>query len=271
MTAATMNAKNAKNEAKSMARRTMMRAMAGLFGALAIGSLATGCSMVAGERRTNIGNGPSFFGSGKSATREYKLAHFTAIEVGSAFKVDVTQAADYAVSVTADDNVLDQADVSVDGETLRIMMKPGSFMNAGYRASVKLPTLKRLQVSGASTVGLAGIKTDETLDLRVSGASTVNGDVKANSLNLDLSGASKSTLKGTAASANLEMNGASGAKLEDLLTKHIRANLSGASQSTVNASENLDANLSGASKLTYAGQPTVSSQSVTGASTLARK
>jgi hypothetical protein len=260
-----------KGEVKPMARRTMMRAAAGLFGALAIGTLATGCSMVAGERRTSVGNGPSLFGSGRSITKDYPLKGFTAIEVGSAFKVDVAQAADFAVAVTADDNLFDQVDVYVEGDTLRIAMKPGSFVNAGYRASVKLPALKRIQVSGASTAYLSGITTDEQLDVRASGASRLEGDVKANSLNLDLSGASKATLNGTAAAATLEVGGASSAKLEGLRTKDVRANLSGASTASVDASDSLDANLSGASRLTYAGQAKVSSQSVTGASTLARK
>lgn len=260
-----------KGKGSLMGRRTMVRAAAGLFGALAIGSLATGCSMVAGERRTSIGNGLAFTGSGKSETRDYQLKGFNSIEAGNAFKVDVAQAADFEVKVTADDNLFDQIDVRVEGETLRITMKPGSFINTNYRASVKLPALKRLQLSGASQASVAGVKSTEQVDLNLSGASKIEGQVEASSLKLDLSGASQATLSGAAASADLEVSGASSAKLDNLSTKRVRANLSGASSSNVNVVENLDVNLSGASKLTYTGAAIVNSQSVTGASTLARR
>ena len=259
-----------KREGTLMGRRAMVRVTAGLFGALALGTLATGCGYVAGERRSSFGNGPVFTGSGKSAKKDYDLKGFTAIEVGNAFKVDVTQAADFAVSVTADDNLLDQLDVYVEGETLRVFMKPGSYVNADYRASIKLPVLKRLKVSGASNVQLAGVNSSEHLGLDVSGASRVEGEAVANLLKVELSGASQARLTGKAVSADLEVSGASGAKLESLKVEHVRANLSGASNAQVDVSEKLDANLSGASKLTYSGAATVSSQSVTGASTLAR-
>jgi hypothetical protein len=83
-----------------------------------------------------------------------------------------------------------------------------------------------------------------------------------------ISGASDVELDGSASDATIEASGASKARLSDFTVKDAEVKLSGASNASINASGRLDADLSGASQLNYAGNPTMGTIRVSGASKL---
>ncbi len=61
---------------------------------------------------------PTIVGSGKPATKAWNLADFKAVEIRHPFRADLTRADRFAVSVTADDNVLDHIQVEKKGSRL---------------------------------------------------------------------------------------------------------------------------------------------------------
>jgi len=154
-------------------------------------------------------------GSGNLVTRQVDMQDFTEVEVGSAFKVDITRSDNFGVTVTADDNLIDIVDVAKSGQTLRVGLRSGSYNNATYRASVRMPDLRRLQITGASTVTFSGFMS-RGLDLGLSGASQVTGRLEGGQLNLAALEASTATLGGSADGVALTASGASQASLGDL-------------------------------------------------------
>lgn len=212
--------------------------------------------------------GPAVTGSGRLATREMDLTGFSRIEASSAFALDVTQADATSVSITADDNLFDYLDVSVAGDTLRLRLRPGSYQRVTLRAQIALPTLRSLQLSGASLASLSGLRSREDLALALSGASSLRGEVEAGSLQIEASGASRVELSGAANDLQLDLSGASTARLAGLPVDDADVFLSGASSAQLNASGRLNADLSGASHLEYAGSPTLGRMQTSGGSTI---
>jgi hypothetical protein len=206
-------------------------------------------------------------GSGNLVTKDIPVAEFQKIDAGGSFTVDVTQGDKPSVTLTADDNLWDRLTVEVRDNTLHLATKPGSYRNVHVEAKVITPKLTALTLSGASRGAVHGIdQKSDSLNVELSGASHVEGDVHAGDLTLGLSGASHATLTGSADVVHIDASGASHASLEKLTGNTAHASLSGASDVQVNAIKNLDYDLSGASHLTYAGSPTVDRAHTSGAS-----
>ena len=231
-------------------------------------------------------------GSGNLIAKEMDFSDFTRVEVGSAFEVEIIQADSYHVSVTADDNLFDYITVAKEGDTLKIALKPSySYGSLTLRARVTMPNLYALDLSGATKGTVSGFDSSADLDLdlsgasslamsdmsaqdielEVSGASRVTGNIAAGDAEFDVSGASTVTLAGSANDIDIEASGASHVGLGDFPVNNAEVNLSGASRATVNVSGRLDVDLSGASHLSYIGEPTMGEISMSGSSTMSSK
>jgi hypothetical protein len=211
-------------------------------------------------------------GSGNLDTKQYDFANFTEIEIGSAFEFEIDQSSSYSINITADDNVMDYVQVSQDGQTLTIRLR--RFISIGpvtLRASVTMPQLHGLTASGASRGTVSDFSSTEDLDITVSGASRVTGDITAGNVEFGISGASTIQLEGSANDIDAGVSGASHLNLDDFIVNNADINFSGASSGTVNLNGRLDANLSGASRLWYIGEPTSTDINTSGGSTVSKK
>jgi hypothetical protein len=211
-------------------------------------------------------------GSGNLETEEYAFANFTRVEISSAFEFEIKQSSSYSINVTADDNVIDYVQVSQDGQTLRIRLGTvPSLRLVTLRASVAIPQLHGLTVSGASRGTVSDFSSSEGLNITVSGASRVTGDITAGDVKFDISGASTIQLEGSANDMVASVSGASRFNLGDFTVNNANVNFSGASSGTANLNGRLDANISGASTLLYIGEPIMGTINISGASTLRQK
>ena len=210
---------------------------------------------------------PGISGSGTLVTKDVAVGEFTSIDAGGAMKLSVTQGDSAHVTVTADDNLWEYLDVHSDGGVLHLGMRAGSYRNTHVSANITVPRLNRLSVGGAVNATVHDVRVaDGKLDLNLSGASTLNGDVKAREMNVDISGASTATLSGQADRLDVTVSGASHAALRQLQTQSTHANVNGASSADIHATGNLDYDVSGASHLSYAGGATVRQGHTSGAS-----
>jgi hypothetical protein len=211
-------------------------------------------------------------GSGNLETEQYAFANFTRVEISSAFEFEINQSSSYSINVTADDNVIDNVKVSQDGQTLKIRLGTvPSLRLVTLRALVTMPQLHDLTVSGASHGTVSNFNSIEGLNIKVSGASRVTGDITAGDIGFDVSGASTIELEGSADNMVAVVSGASRSSLDDFTVNNANVNISGASTGTINLDGRLDANVSGASTLLYVGDPVMGTINVSGASTLSKK
>ena len=211
-------------------------------------------------------------GSGNFETEQYAFTNFTKVEISSAFEFQIRQSSSYSINVTANDNVIDYVQVSQDGHTLKIRVGTiRSFRRVTLKASVTMPQLGGLTVSGASRGTVYDFSSTEDVSITVSGASRVTGDITAGNVNFDISGASTIQLEGSANDMVASVSGASLFNLGDFTVNNANVDVSGASTGTINLNGRLDADVSGASTLLYFGDPIMGTIDVSGASTLSRK
>lgn len=231
-------------------------------------------------------------GTGETITLEMEYDNFTKIEAGYAFDIEITRADSCMVSITVDNIMEEYLNVSQQGDTVYISLKSGYiYTNTTQQATITLPDLRRLELSGAAKAAVSGFSTTESVDYELSGASRmslshmtagntgfdlsgasrVSGVIDIKDGKFNLSGASSVELEGSAEDIAIEASGASNVRLPDFPVDTADVELSGASSATIDVSNRIDIDLSGASHLNYSGEPRLGSSSVSGGSSVNKK
>ena len=218
---------------------------------------------------------PESFGrESKKKTEEYKLKDFSGIEVGGIFEVEIVRADSYSVSLTAEEELFRNLDVSSDHGTLRI----GHSRHIGWKAQISrpkaritLPVLKELRLHGASKAAISGFDSAEPFRLSLSGASSASGDITAGNADFDLSGASRARLAGSARDVIINTSGAIHLELGDFSVHNVSVKMSGVCHGVIKMDGRLDARLSGVSHFSWIGNPMMGSIRTSGHSTLSKE
>ncbi len=250
--------------------------------------LISGCSGILVTR-----NGDTELG--EMETRQFDFTEFTNVDIGSAFSYEIKQSDTYSISIMAYENLFDDIRVSKEGQTLKIEKDvPGTIFDIGFdrpKAIINMPQLYSLDSSGATNGVVSGFSSTDNMEITVSvassvelveivagdiyfdisGASDVDGALKAEDMELDISGASSIQLEGEAGDIAIDASGASHLELSAFTVNDANTTLSGASDCVLNMDGRLDVDLSGASKLEYIGEPTLGEIDISGASSIERK
>jgi hypothetical protein len=256
-------------------KRVLLYLALGLVMLIPLG--AAGCSVVTG--------------SGETATWEMDYEDFNKIEIGSAFEAQINRADSFLVSITIDKKLYEYLKIEQRGDTLHIGLKPNYiYRDTVQQATVNLPDLRRLELSGASKATVGGFIMTHSLDFELSGASQLelghtiagnggfslsgasraNGSIEMDDGKFDLSGASRISISGTAKNISIDASGASNVSLKELAALTADVNLSGASHAAISVVTSMSIDLSGASGLEYTGNPKLGKIDMSGGSTLSK-
>ncbi|GAB1402878.1 hypothetical protein MASR1M74_00560 [Lentimicrobium sp.] len=199
---------------------------------------------------------------------ERKVAHFTELEVSSAFKVFLTQGSEEKLLIDASEVDLKEVITEVKDNKLIIRLTPTNFSRQIGNISVFLTftTLTDIDVSGAVELKGSNEMRFNELEIEGSGASIINLNISAKKLECELSGASSATLIGQTDYFNIDISGASKLNAMEVLAKTCKLKVSGASSAKVNVKDTLRIDGSGASEVLYSGNPNVVETELSGAS-----
>ena len=176
------------------------------------------------------------------------------LEVSQAFDVVMSDTVGVPV-VTLDSSLFDRLLFRIEGGTLKIGLKPGSYNNI-QAASVLLPLNPRLDeidLSGASSFIAESPLRSERMSIELSGASHFSGSIQniTGELDIDLSGASSAIVTGSTALLDIDLSGASHLDAQNLDATSVKGEICGASDARVLCCEQITVEVSGASSLTY--------------------
>ncbi|HOP26576.1 MAG TPA: head GIN domain-containing protein [Candidatus Sabulitectum sp.] len=184
-------------------------------------------------------------GSGNRKSETRVLEPFDSVRISGVASVEVTCGGEQQVTVSTDDNLLDNLETSVTGGELRISISKPAIWKQAPGIAISLPLLKSLNASGACRAEISGVSSEE-LSLRGSGAAKISASGEAKSLKLRISGAGK-------------------IDCSDLKSVSAVVSIAGAGKVRVHASEELQAKVSGAGRVVYFGDPAKVERRVSGA------
>lgn len=206
-----------------------------------------------------------------------EVSDFNGVSVSNAIQLYLSQGSESAVAVSCSDaDKIKNLTTEVKNGVLVIKFDGEGWSSWGnnslkLKAYVSVKNINHLKVSGASSV-----KINETLNcsdftLKISGASSLKGNIVAQNFKGDISGASSVNLSGKANETDIECSGASTFKSFDFASTKAKVDCSGASSVQINASEELIADAAGASTIRYSGNPTKVVADASGASSIKKK
>lgn len=212
--------------------------------------------------------------SGELETREYDIDGFRGIDAGNAFQIEVTQGDEYHVDVTSEARTFRYIQVERRGDNLRLSLSTAGWFPFGQsstlRARITMPELEYLELSGATSCELQSFEAND-IEVNVSGASRLRGELRAERVVLEVSGASTMDLDGSMGQVIGSVSGASTLDLHQAPVAEASIDASGASTVRLDVSSTLAYRLSGASTLRYNGEPEVLSAEVSGASRVSKE
>lgn len=220
----------------------------------------------------------SLLADNETIRKAFKVAGFSALEIGSAFEVQVKQSSTFSLVATGHPEDVNALEVDINGNTLEVHFKENSnwfSWNWGKNRKkivlqISMPKITSADFSGATKVEVRGFTDEENCNMTVSGASKLNLiDFNADKLSLEISGAGHVKLTGHIIKLNLDCSGASKLDAAETFIRDADLELSGASHALVQVQKTLRVNASGASKVSYKGSPNVS-KDVSGASSVVR-
>lgn len=187
--------------------------------------------------------------------KKFDMKNFKKVEAGGAFVVTIRKGDTYSITADSDDQEeLDDLDLDVDGNTLKISHKDKfSFNNRHHtvRFNITMPSLEGIDFSGASTVKAIGFKDkNQDLDIELTGASKAAIDVEVRRINFSASGASKADLRGSADRMDMDIAGACHIDAKRMEINQVKADANGASRASFGKVKDLNSSTSGASKIT---------------------
>jgi Putative auto-transporter adhesin, head GIN domain len=208
--------------------------------------VAAGIVLVARSERDTSPSGPGNVveGSGTAVTEIRKVAPFMSVDLAGANNVSISIGTEQSVSVQADDNLINLVTTEVRAGEL-VIENHGNFRTESpMSVEVTLPQLNAVTMSGSGTLTVQGVGA-ERLTVRLPGSGVIR-----------VSGA---TVRLTA-----ELVGSGELRLNNLIAAQATAVVSGSGLIRLSASEALNATVSGTGTISYKGNPSQVTKSVTG-------
>lgn len=212
-------------------------------------------------------------GGGPETTENRTVPGFTKvdIEVPAHAEISVSPGATAGVSLSGSQNILSEVRTEVREGTLKIFIREGAMMvtDEKIRATITMPALEALDLSGASDADIKGTVSGNRLDIDVSGAGRVTAaDVQVQDLEADISGSGDlSIATGATGKASFDISGSGSVRAFGFVAQNIEADVSGSGDMEVNAVQQLDAEVSGSGNIRYKGSPNIR-QEVSGAGSI---
>jgi hypothetical protein len=198
-----------------------------------------------GSNIVNTGNVSGCLqGSGSAKEESRSLPAFHGLEVDGAYSVRITCQKEQSVEISADDNLLPLILTEVQDGVLRVTSKKSICASAPMTLTIAVETLDLIRSSGANEFQVQNLK-GETLDVELSGSSTM-------------------TLDGAVDELKAKIDGASGLVAGELKAQQVSVAISGAGSAEVHADKRLQGDISGVGSIRYSGQPGEVVKNITG-------
>ncbi len=213
-------------------------------------ALLSGQPALAGDLFGLFGHGER--GSGDIETEDRELDSFDRIKIDGSADVYVTIGDEQTVSVTTDDNLLDNIETRVRGRHTLLITSRGNYRSRrGVRVDITVPELTSIRISGSGDAEIEGLSGD-TFEIDISGS----GDVM---------------VEGEVDEVEVNIEGSGDVDARDLRAKNAYVQIAGSGDVDVFAAESFDGNVYGSGDIDFWGHPEHVSRHVAGSGDISRR
>jgi hypothetical protein len=201
-------------------------------------------------------------GSGNVVTETRDVSGFNAVALGGQGVLTITVGETEALTVTADDNLLEYIETKVEDERLTIGWTREAWrMDFRPSASIKydltVVDLEALAVSGSASVRAKALAAED-FNVAVNGSADIEiGNLETGTFSVAISGCGDVTVAGEADAVAIAISGSGVYRGGELASRSASCAISGSGDVTVWAEEELEVGVSGSGAVAYYGEPNV--------------
>lgn len=198
-------------------------------------------------------------GSGDLVSEEREVSGFNEVQFSGMGNLIIEQGDEEALTIEADDNIIDLIETEVRGDELQIKFRRGVNIvpNAKIKVFLKVKDLNRIDLSGVGDIDCDSFETDD-LEFHISGSGNVDFEIEADTLETHVSGLGDINLEGKVDSHKVQISGSGKYDAKNLESTECEVKVSGLGSATVNVSGELEIDISGAGNVYYIGDPSIS-------------
>jgi hypothetical protein len=192
-------------------------------------------------------------------TKEFNVSNFDEVDGGNAIYFTVKKGASFKVSAIGDGRDIDDLDIRVRGNQLKVdyVNRIGRIKRYRMDVLIEMPTVEYVSFSGASDAIVEDFSGLSELKAKLSGASTLRIRQGIDKLTADINGASTLYVVDFVDVLDANVSGASTVNAYEADATKAYVQASGASTVRVTVSDYLEVNASGASSVFYRGNPDI--------------
>ena len=206
----------------------------------AVGLLATAC---------HVGAGAEARDPGPEVSRNYQVAGFDKLAVAGPYEVNVVTGGPVGVTARGGANLLDETDVIVEGNTLKIQPKKKKGVRWNWRDGKAVFTVNAAALHGASLAGSGGVTVDKVagdFDGEVAGSGDLSvGQIQGGRVRFDIAGSGGVAAAGKADTVDISIAGSGDVRLGDLAARSADISIAGSGNIQASASETANVSIMG--------------------------
>ncbi|TDO24113.1 GIN domain-containing protein [Pedobacter duraquae] len=207
--------------------------------------------------------------SGKHIEKKIVAKNFDKISLTGPIKLVIHQDSSYAITVSADSNVVDAIETKVSGSELTVKLDADKYCGTdSIVVHAGIGPLTQLKVKGASTIVSTGVLKLGDLKLEFSGTISANLNLQAGKVSTVSEGVTDLKLTGQAGQHELNSKGTITLGAQDFTVGIYKLNIEGLGNSKINVLNELYVETSGASEIYYRGNPKTIKENKKGAAKL---
>jgi len=201
-------------------------------------------------------------GSGDIITESRPVGGIRGVALAGSGVLTITVGQEEALTIRADDNLLEYIETEVRDGSLWIGPKRGVKNlvlrpTESFRFDLTVRELGAIAVSGSGTVRAASLEA-ESMDIAVSGSGQVDiARLVAERVAAAISGSGDVTIGGEVSVQSVAISGSGEYRADELASRRAQCSISGSGDVTMWVEERLDVNVSGTGTVSYYGDPAV--------------
>jgi len=207
-------------------------------------------------------------GEGKTVSRQLNLNEFSGIVVHNACDVTIQQGSSQKARVEAQENILENLSMDVEGKILHIRNKKPVWQSDPIRLFVTMDELEVAKISGSgSIVSEDFFRGRGHLETAISGSGDIRILTETDRISGRISGSGSIVIQGQCNEAEFTIAGSGSINASELQCDEAGVQISGSGNIKVHALDYLDARISGSGDVFYTGRPKINS-SISGSGNL---
>ncbi len=203
------------------------------------------------------------------------VSGFSSLASGGPFNVHVKIDGTESLKISANPDVIDQIQTTVENGKLKIKFKNEHYWNHENMGTINIyvtaKSLSGVANAGSGNIDIEGMVSGDDVSLAVSGSGSIMSSVKSGNLHASIAGSGSIHLNGTANQTKVSIAGSGQMKGKDFKTESATVSITGSGSVYLAADKDISAHIIGSGNVVYSGNASISDSKTIGSGRISKE